>query len=172
MADKLTSLFTNDREKYENCWKDISTFIKFGCLKDNDFYEKVEKIIIFKNLDGKYKSLTDSFGEEITDDEAKEGKQAQAIYYVSDEAQQAQYISMFKDSGLDALICDTYIDPHFISYIEYKNPKKCRFVRIDADVDGALKSEEVLSEDAYKDLIDVFKNNLVNQDIAVKVEKL
>ncbi len=171
VADRLTALYNNDREQYEKCWKDIATFIKFGCIKENDFYEKVQKIIIFKNLNGEYKSIADYFGEEISDEEASKGAQPKAVYYVSDEAQQAQYINMFKDSGLDAILCDTYIDPHFLSFIEYKNPKKCRFVRIDADVDGALKADEV-SEDEQKELIETFKKNLVNQDIAVKAEKL
>ena len=78
---------------------------------------------------------------------------------------------MFKDEGLDALICDTYIDPHFISYIEYKNAKKCRFVRIDADIDGALKSGEAVSEDEQKELVEKVKSLLVNKDITVKAEK-
>jgi len=172
VADKLISLFKNDRERYENCWKDISTFIKFGCLKDEDFYEKVKDILIFKNLDGKYKAVSEYFGEEVTEEDAKNGVTPKAIYYVSDEIQQAQYIEMFKDGGIDAVVCDNYIDPHFISFIEYKNPKKCRFVRIDADVDGALKSEEALSEDDYKDLVELFKEKLVNKDVSVKVEKL
>ena len=171
VADKLVSLFKNDRERFENCWKDISTFIKFGCLKEDDFYEKVKDIIIFKNLKGEYKPMNEYFGEEISDDDAKNGVQAKAVYYVSDETQQAQYISMFKDAGLDALVCDTYIDPHFVSYIEYKNPKKVRFVRIDADIDGALKSGETLKEEDNQPLIDAFKKHLVNQSITVKVER-
>lgn len=171
VADKLTSLFNTDRERYENCWKDIATFIKFGCLKDNDFYEKVEKIIIYKNLEGKFKPLQDYLGEELDEDALKNGEQPKAVYYVSDEIQQAQYISMFKDAGLDALLCDTYIDPHFISYIEYKNPKKCRFVRIDADIDNALKSDNSVDETDEKALIEVFKENLVNQDLQIKVEQ-
>lgn len=171
VADKLTSLFNTDRERYENCWKDISTFIKFGCLKEEEFYEKVQKIIIFKNLSGEYKPLTDFFGDEISEEDAKQGIQPKAVYYVSDEVQQAQYISAFKDAGLDAVTCDTYIDPHFISYIEYKNPKKCRFVRIDADIDGALKSGETASEDEYKALIEAFKTHLVNKEITVKAER-
>lgn len=171
VADKLIALYNNDREHYEKCWKDISTFIKFGCIKDNDFYEKVEKIIIFKNLKGEYSELESLFGEEVSDEEAKEGKQPKAIYYVSDEAQQAQYITMFKDAGLDAIVCDTLIDPHFITYIEYKNPKKCRFVRIDADVDGALKSDEEISEEEQKKLLETVKNLLTNKDITVKAER-
>ena len=172
VADKLTALFKDDRERYENCWKDIATFIKFGCLKDEDFYEKVKDIVIFKNLEGKYVPVTDFFGEEFSDEDAEKGKQSKAIYYVSDETQQAQYIRLFKDAGLDAIVCDTYIDPHFISFIEYKNPRKCRFVRIDADVDAALKAEGEVKQDDYKDLIELVKKHLVNKDIAVKADKL
>lgn len=171
VADKLTSLFNTDREHYEKCWKDIETFIKFGCIKENEFYDKVQNIIIFKNLNGDYKPVNEYLGEEISEEEMKNGKQPKAIYYVSDEAQQAQYVAMFKDAGLDAIVCDSYIDPHFISYIEYKNPQKCRFVRIDADIDGALKSSDAVSEEDSKQLIEVFKNNLVNKDITVKAEK-
>ena len=172
VADKLTALFKDDRERYENCWKDISTFIKFGCIKDEEFYDKVKDIVIFKNLEGKYLPVSDFFGEEISDEDAKNGKQPKAVYYVSDEAQQAQYIRLFKDAGLDALVCDTYIDPHFISFIEYKNPRRCRFVRIDADVDAALKSEEEVKQEDYKDLVETVKKHLVNKDIAVKADKL
>lgn len=171
VADKLTALFKTERERYENCWKDIATFIKFGCIKEEDFYDKVKDILIFKNLSGEYKPLNDYLGEEITEAESKEGKQPQAIYYVSDEAQQAQYIAMFKDAGLDAVLCDSYIDNHFISFVEYKNAKKCRFVRIDADVDGAIKSEAGVSEEESKEVVEIFKNLLVNKEIQVKAER-
>ena len=171
VADKLTALFNNERERYNECWKDIATFIKFGCLKDDEFYDKVKDIVIFKNLEGDYKPLNDFLGEEVSDEDAGKGVQPKAVYYVSDEAQQAQYIALFKEAGLDAIVCDTFIDPHFISYIEYKNPRKCRFVRIDADVDGALKSGEEVKEEDHKDLIELFKNNLANKDISVKAEK-
>lgn len=171
VADKLTALFKNERERYNECWKDIATFIKFGCLKDDDFYDKVKDIVVFKNLAGEYKPLNEFLGEELSDEDAGKGVQPKAVYYVSDEAQQAQYIRLFKEAGLDAIVSDTYIDPHFISYIEYKNPKKCRFVRIDADIDGALKSGEEVKEDDHKELIEFFKNNLANKDIAVKAEK-
>ena len=172
VADKLTSLFNNDRERYESCWKDISTFIKFGCIKDDDFYNKVQKILIFKNLKGEYQPVESYFGEEVSEEDAKNGVQPKPVYYVSDEVQQAQYVAMFKDADMDAVLCDTYIDPHFISYIEYKNPKKCRFVRIDADIDGALKSENAVDEADSQALIDVFKKHLVNQDVQIKTEQL
>ncbi len=169
VADKLNSLFNNDKERFENCWKDIATFIKFGCIKEEDFYNKVEKLIIFKNLQGEYKSVSEYFGEEIADSDLEKGVQPKAVYYVSDEVQQAQYIAMFKDAGLDAIVCDTYIDPHFISFLEYKNAKKCRFVRIDADIDGALKGENSENTDNTQ-LIETFKKHLVNKDITVKTE--
>ena len=169
VADKLNSLFNNDKERFENCWKDIATFIKFGCIKEEDFYNKVEKLIIFKNLQGEYKSVSEYFGEEIADSDLEKGVQPKAVYYVSDEVQQAQYIAMFKDAGLDAIVCDTYIDPHFISFLEYKNAKKCRFVRIDADIDGALKGENSENTDNTQ-LIETFKKHLVNKDITVKIE--
>ena len=170
VADKLTALFKNDRERYETCWKDIATFIKFGCVKEEDFYDKVKDILIFKNLEGKYHPIQEYMGEELTQEEFNKGTQAQAIYYVSDEAQQAQYIQMFKDADLDAVFCDTLIDPHFISFIEYKNPRKCRFVRIDADIDSALKGGTVEEEDA-KELISAVKEHLVNKEITVKAER-
>lgn len=170
VADVLTDLFKNNREKYENCWNDLATFVKFGCIKDDDFYQKVKDIIIFKNLSGEYKALSESFGEELTEEDEKSGKEAKAVYYVSDEVQQAQYIHLFKEAGLDAIVCDTYIDPHFISYVEYKNPRRVRFLRIDADIDGALKSETPVAED--KELEELFKNKLVNKNIKVKIESL
>ncbi len=171
VADKLTSLYNNDREHYEKCWKDVSTFVKFGCIKDNDFYEKVEKIILFKNLQGEYIPLQDWLGEAISAEDVKNGATPKTIYYVSDEAQQAQYIAMFKEAGLDAMMCDTLIDPHFITYLEYKNPTKSRFVRIDADIDGALKSEANFAEDEQKELIEKVKELLENKGVDVKTER-
>ena len=128
------------------------------------------KILIFKNLDGAYKPVNEYIGEEISEEDAKNGVQPKAIYYVSDETQQAQYIAMFKDAGVEAVLCDTLIDPHFISYIEYKNPQKCRFVRIDADIDVALKGGDI-EENEFKDLVAAFKSKLSNSDIEVKVER-
>ena len=121
-------------------------------------------------MDGQYKPVSDCIGEEISEEDAKNGVQPKAIYYVSDEVQQAQYIAMFKDASVEAVLCDTLIDPHFISYIEYKNPQKCRFVRIDADIDGALKGGAI-EENEFKDLVETFKSKLKNSEIAVKVER-
>ena len=176
VADKLISLYKNDREKYENCWDDIANFIKFGCIKENDFYEKVKGIIIYKDLNGKYVGFNDLVPTqtEINSVEAdggneKEGRKPATVYYVSDELQQAQYIKLFKDEGLNAISCDNFIDPHFLSFIEYKTPDKLKFVRIDADLDGALKKDGA-AEDSV--IIDLFKNILSDDKITVKTEAL
>ena len=188
VADKLISLFKNDRAKYEECWGDIANFIKFGCIKDNDFYEKVKDIIIYKDLDGKYLSLNDYYGteekaenaegsenKEDSDASATENKEEKkpeikTVYYVSDELQQAQYIKMFKDAGLNAMVCDnSYIDPHFITFLEYKSPDKVKFARIDADVDGALRTGESEDDTVIKD---IFKEALGDDKLTIKTERL
>ncbi len=168
VADKLCALYRNDREKYESCWADLSTFIKFGCVKDDDFYKKVKDIIIYKNLAGEYRPLESFFGEEVKEEDAKNGTEPQPVYYVSDETKQAQYVKMFKDAGLDAIHCDTFIDPHFISYIEYKNPTRVRFLRIDSDVAGVLKEEGGEDESVKK----IFEDVLSERKIKVKCERL
>ncbi len=173
VADKLISLFKNDREKYEKCWEDTANFIKFGCIKQNDFYDKVKDIIIYKNLDDKFvdfsELLKDSNNRE--GDDKKDGKtEPETIYYVSDRLQQAQYIKMFKEQGLDAILCDNFIDPHFLSFLEYHKPNEIKFVRIDADVAGALKTDGEAAEDSV--LSDLFKNTLKNDKLTVKFENL
>ncbi len=180
VADKLTALFKNEREKFEKSWDDVANFIKFGCIKDNDFYEKVKDIIIYKDINGKYLNFSEFLGEEpeaekpedgakTEDNEKKEDKKPSTIYYVSDEQQQAQYISMFKSANLNAILCDNFIDPHFLSFLEYKVPDKLKFMRIDADIDGALKGEEQ-AEDSV--LIDIFKNAIGDDGVTVKTEQL
>lgn len=188
VADKLTQLFKNDRKKYEECWNDLANFIKFGCIKENDFYEKVKDIIIWKDINGEYKTLSDFLKpddkpettenkeknkEDIKEDKKEEKKEETAqpvtVYYVSDPQQQAQYIKMFKDGGLNAINCDNFIDPHFISFIEYKMPTKFKFMRIDADVAGALKGEDS-AEDSI--LIDIFKTAIGDDKVTVKTQAL
>ncbi len=168
VADKLTELYKNDRQRYENCWQDLANFVKFGCIKDDKFYERVKDIIIYKNLAGEYRPIESFFGEEVTEEDSKNGKEPQAVYYVSDVNKQAQYVKMFKDNGLDAILCDTFIDPHFISYLEYKNPAKVRFLRIDADVAGALKEES----GGDKEIEEIFTSVLEGKKVTVKTEKL
>ena len=190
VSDKLTGLYKTDREKYEKCWADLSVFIKVGCLKDEDFYAKVKDIVIFKDLDGKYKNLEDFRKEQLPAEEqaaeqeapsaeagGESGKKENAdkpvtVYYVSDEVGQAQYVSMFRAAGLNAIVCDSFVDPHYISYIEYKESGKFRFLRIDADVDAALKAENSADEEADKALADAFSKSLAVEGVTVKVERL
>ena len=184
VADKLTALFKNDRTKYEECWADIANFIKFGCIKDGKFYDRVKDIIIYKDLDGKYRSLEEFLGKEKSapadgedkgDEEKKEdGKDEkpapETIYYVSDELRQAQYIKMFRDAGLNAMVCDnSYIDPHFITFLEYKAPDKLKFARIDAAVDGALKEGEGEDDSVIRD---IFKEAVGDDKLTIKTERL
>ena len=190
VADKLISLCKNDRPKYEECWSDLANFVKFGCIKEADFYDKVKDIIIWKDLDDKYVTLNEFLGRdeagentEKTDGEAadkpdgekteekaeEKPKEPETIYYVSDAKQQAHYIKMFKDAGLNAITCDTFIDTHFISFIEYKAPDKYKFVRIDADIAGALKGEDA-AEDSV--IIDIFKNAITDDKLTIKTQQL
>ncbi len=168
VADKLNELFNTERTRFEECWADLATFVKFGCIREEDFYEKVENILIFKDLKGEFRSLSSYLK---VDDNVTENTSPQPIYYVSDEVQQAQYIQMFKDADVDAMIADTMIDTHFLQYLEYKQAQKWRFIRIDSDLDNALKGGET-SEEEQKELVELFKAKLVNKDIQVRVEQL
>ena len=187
VSDKLTGLYKTDREKFEACWNDISVFIKLGCIKDEDFYGRVKDCILYKDLNGKYCTLAEFVGgaekqgqEEAKGDEARADKpadgagdkpqEAATVYYVSDEVGQAQYIHMFRDAGLNAIVCDTLVDPHFLSYLEFKETGKYRFLRIDADIDAALKAGEGDAE-GDKALTEAFKAALDNTQIAVRAEK-
>lgn len=171
VADKLTALYKNDREKYEICWEDTANFIKFGCIKDKDFYEKVKDIIIYKDINSKFVNLCDLSTSENCDGNGNKDKpEPKNIYYVSDQLQQAQYIKMFKDEGLNAILCDNFIDPHFLSFLEYNKPNEVKFTRIDAGIDGALKTQSETEEDNV--LSDIFKNALQNDKLTVKFEKL
>lgn len=170
VSDKLHQIFKNDRPSYEKYWNDISAFIKFGCLKDEKFYDRMKDILLFKTIDGEYKTL-----EEYPKAEGNK------IYYVTDENLQAQYILMFKENGLTAAVLTHAIDPHFISLLEYKNPEEMKFLRIDADLGEALKvsQPEAESEDAKKaqeeennKLIECVKACLPDEKLEYKVESL
>ena len=174
VADRLISLFKNDRPKYEKCWDDTANFIKFGCIKDEEFYNKVRDIIIYKDLDGKFVNFNEIVGSVPSDNAKpkKDDKKAgtpKTVYYVSDELQQAQYVKMFKDAGLKAILSDTFIDPHFLSYVEYTNPDKFKFMRIDADFDNAVKDGEGVEDTV---LADIFKQALGNDKLIIKFENL
>ena len=170
VADKLSGMCKTDRETYEKYWDDIAPFIKFGCLKDDKFAEKMDEYIIFKNLEGKYLTLKDC------EERAKEENHENKIFYVTDEKEQSQYINMFKGSGQDALILPHNIDNPFIGRLEQKH-ENLKFFRIDADVNETMK-EEVAEEDkesfkkTEETLTEVFRKALGDDKLQVKVEKL
>lgn len=172
VADKLVGMCKTDKENYEKYWDDINPFIKFGCLKDEKFAEKMNDYIIFKNLDGKYLTLKDCL------EANKEKGHENQVFYVTDEKEQSQYINMFREAGLDAVILPNAIDSPFISHMEQKN-EKVKFLRIDADVNETFKEkeedDEAAKEQAKKDaesLSEIFKKALGNDKLEVKVEKL
>ena len=222
VADKLVGMFKTDRENYEKYWDDISPFIKFGCLKDEKFGEKMKDSLIYKNLDHKYLTLeeaikeskgaseeteteatatdgeaaktesegdgTDAASGDSADGEASDTADAQgeqpedkqeektSIYYVTDEVQQSQYINMFKAQGQDAIILTHNIDSAFVTYLEQKHTD-IQFLRIDADVHSSLKDE--VAEDEKESfqktadsLVEIFRKELGNDKLDVKVEKL
>ena len=175
VADKLSGMCNTDRENYEKYWDDISPFIKFGCLKDEKFCDKMSDYMLFKNLEHKYLTLKDIAGEKPEKEEGKEIEK-KTIFYVTDEQQQSQYINMFKAEGQDAVILTHNIDSAFISQLEQRN-EHVKFQRIDADLTDHFK-EEVSEEDAKvleenkETLTEVFRKALANDKLEVKVEKL
>jgi len=187
VADKLTGMCKTDRESYEKYWDDISPFIKFGCIKDAKFGEKMNDYILFKNLDGKYLTLKDCIEEnkkeetkaaeeEKTEEKASEGSQNEepektVIYYVTDEVQQSQYINMFREAGKDAVLLKHVIDSQFISHLEQQD-QTIQFKRIDADLTEELREDGKADEATVKTLTEVFRKNLGKDKLEVKVEKL
>ena len=200
VADKLIGMCKTDKENYEKYWDDISPFIKFGCLKDTKCCDKTNDYILFKSLDDKYLTLPellvkeeekkdenkdeaevlDADGNPIkkestdaADENTEEKDERKVIYYVTDKLQQGQYIKMFKEQNMDAVILDHNIDTSFISQLEQRN-EHYKFMRIDADVTESLK-DETSAEDLKAEtdtLTDVFKKALNNDKLTVKVEKL
>ncbi len=171
VADKLSGMCKTDRESYEKYWDDINPFIKFGCIKDDKFNEKMKDYIIYKDLDGKYISLDEYL-------EAAKDKHENQVFYVTDELQQSQYINMFKEQGLNAVILKNPIDQPFISRLEEAmKDKNVKFRRIDTDLADVFKEtaseddKKVLEEDQTK-LTDIFKKALGVEALDVKVEKL
>ena len=186
VADKLTGMCKTDRENYEKYWDDISPFIKYGCIKDDKFYDRIKDCLLFKNLDGKYLTLQDFVAENKKEDTAEAVKETEStenaeekqkektvLFYVTDEVQQSQYINLFKEQGIDAVILKHNIDSAFITHLE-RQDDTIKFERIDADVNADMK-EEVSKEDLKEEketLTDVFHKALNNDKLEVKVEKL
>ena len=193
VADKLNGMCKTDRETYEKYWDDINPFIKFGCIKDEKFSDKIMGSVLFKNLDGKYLTLQDFIDEnkkeeekteetkeenadnqteETKEEDAQDEKKKTTLFYVTDEVQQSQYINLFKEQGLDAVILKHNIDSAFITHLESKN-QDIRFQRIDADLDESMTdgSSEDLKE-TTDTLTEVFRKALNKDKLEVKVEKL
>ena len=205
VADKLIGMCKTEKESYEKYWDDISPFIKFGCLKDTKFCDKMNDYILFKNLDDKYLTLPEllvkeeekkddaevldkdgnpitNTGDDAASDHTADGSDTSAdsekderkvIYYVTDKVQQGQYIKLFKEQNMQAVILDHNIDTSFITQLEQRN-EKYKFMRIDADVTESLK-DETSAEDLKAEtdaLTEVFKKALNNDKLTVKVEKL
>ena len=185
VADKLSGMCKTDKESYEKYWDDISPFIKFGCLKDTKFCDKMSDYILFKNLDHNYLTLKDCIENnkpvseavvevETGSDEKKDEKVT--IYYVTDEQQQSQYINMFKAEGMDAVILTHNIDSPFITQLEQRN-ENVKFQRIDADLTDTFKQEVAADEEEtfkanVETLTDIFRKALGKEQLDVKVEKL
>ncbi len=201
VADKLIGMCKTEKENYEKYWDDISPFIKFGCLKDTKFCDKMNDYILFKNLDDKYLTLPELLVKEeekeenndasdtaaaedaevvnedgssaTAEDAEEETDERKIVYYVTDRLQQGQYINLFKEQGMDAVILDHNIDTSFISQLEQRN-EHYKFMRIDADLTDSLKDEtdeEALKEETDK-LTELFKKTLNNDKLTVRVEKL
>lgn len=201
VADKLIGMCKTEKESYEKYWDDISPFIKFGCLKDEKFCDKMNGYILFKNIDDKYLTLPeilkpveeeekseedsteeaaseetkadDTTADENNDTEEEYKDERSVVYYVTDKNQQSQYINLFREQGMDAVILDHNIDSSFITQLERRNDKY-KFMRIDADVTGTLTEET--SEDELKDatetLKEVFSKALNNDKLTIQVQKL
>ena len=164
VADKLTGMFNTEKETYCKYWDDINPFVKFGCLKDEKFFDKVKEAIVFKTTDGEYLTL-----EEMGDQNA--------IHYIDDTLQQAQYVNMYKDSGVKIAVLDGPLDNHFISFLEYKNPGKVKFVRVDADVTENMKDPSgAYSKEELEQLAELCKEDFVkvsgNEKLTVRAEAI
>ncbi|MBO6015378.1 MAG: molecular chaperone HtpG [Lachnospiraceae bacterium] len=198
VADKLAGMCKTEKEEYEKYWDDISPFIKFGCLKDDKFCEKMTDYILFKNLDGQYLTLPECLEvkpidseqaededgnkveaevvEDPAETEADEEKKEKVIYYVTDEQQQSQYISMFRQAKMEAVILKDNIDQPFISQLEAKN-QGIRFSRIDADLTDSFKSKTTKKvqkelDEKTEAIAEIFQKALKKDKLTVKVEKL
>ena len=213
VADKLTGMCKTDRENYEKYWNDISPFVKFGCLKDEKFSEKVMDYILYENLDGKFLTLEDVLreaegtepeeekkdgpaedGENVSEaaqetdaapdagqtgaaeedkDTGDDGKEPEktTVYYVTDRAQQSQYIQMFRAQGMDAVIMKYTIDQPFISHVEQKK-ENVRFQRIDADVTEVLREDGADLKEESEKLQELFRRELGKEKLEVRAENL
>lgn len=160
VADKLVSLYNTDKENYEKDWEDINIFVKYGCIRDDKFYEKVKDAIIYKDIDGKYMTLSEYIG----------GAEKAEVYYISDRKQQSQYINMFKEQGLNAVELPSMMDTHFISFLEMKD-HNIKFKRIDSALSDTAEEADK-DDEKNKELIEAFKNEIGDDNLKIEVRKL
>lgn len=160
VADKLVSLYNTDKENYEKYWEDINIFVKYGCIRDDKFYEKVKDAIIYKDIDGKYMTLSEYIG----------GAEKAEVYYISDRKQQSQYINMFKEQGLNAVELPSMMDTHFISFLEMKD-HNIKFKRIDSALSDTAEEADK-DDEKNKELIEAFKNEIGDDNLKIEVRKL
>ena len=165
VADKLTSLFENERENYNKYWDDINPFVKYGCLREEKFYDRVKDIVIYKSTKGGYTTLNEYL-------EGNKEKHENKVFYVSDEKQQAQYIKLFNENDMEAVILSNMIDNHFMSLLESKMTG-IKFNRIDADISDSMKQENTgVAEADIGYLEGLFKETINDEKLKVKVESL
>lgn len=157
VADKLVSLYNNDKDNYVKYWDDINIFVKYGCIRDDKFYDKVKDAIVYKDLDGEYKTMTELVGD----------KENAEIFYVSDPVLQSQYISMFKEQNLNAVMLPAVMDTHFISFLEMKNPN-VKFKRIDS----ALSEISQGDGENVEEISNIFKNVINDESLKIEVQSL
>jgi molecular chaperone HtpG len=169
VADKLTALFENERESYNKYWDDIHPFVKYGCLKEQKFFDKVKDVVIYKTTNGDYVTMKDYL-------ERNKEKHENKVFYVSDEKQQSQYIKMFKDHDMEAIILASMIDNHFIQHLEM-HESSVKFSRIDADISESMRDTEIKDdEETSKQIVEVleklFRGAMANDNLKVQVEAL
>lgn len=170
VADKLNQLFKNERQEYEKFFDDISVFIKYGCMKEDKLYDKIKDSVLYKTTDGLHRTMAEYL-------EKNKERHENKIFYVTDEIQQSQYINMFKEQGMEALILSAPIDKPYISFLEYRErDQKIRFARIDADISDSLLSEDAESkeeeEKRNEELQNLFRGVLNDDKLLVKAEGL
>ncbi len=168
VADKLTSLFKKSREDYDRYWDDIHPFVKYGCMREDKFYDRVSDIIVYKTTKGDHVTLQGYL-------ERNSDKHENKVFYVTDEKQQSQYIRLFREHDMEAVILDSLIDTHFVQFMETKNTE-VKFNRIDSDLSDSLKGgdegKEGIDENSRKELENIFKKALENDKLNLRVESL
>ena len=165
VADKINSLFKNDREEYEKFCDDINLLFKYGIMKEEKFYDKIKGSLIYKTTEGKHKTLD----EYINDNKEKNGNK---VYYVTDENQQIQYINLFKSQGMEAIVLPSAIDKPFVNYLEYRGENQFVMERIDSDLSEALKSDTATNDKLNEEFKTLFSGILSKDKLNVKVENL